>query len=145
MKKVFYLFIVSLLIFSGSCRSVILYDTWSTYTFKVKNSTQEIITLKFLSNPSFFDGYDENNEEVILLPAEEKIVRLLGDAKLNSPAYDCLTDPRISFSNELVFDTYVNDEKLEKQLWQAENWTYSHISKWLAEYSMTITNEMIEK
>jgi len=136
MKKVFSLFVLSLFIFSGC-------DYWGFYTFIVKNSTQETITLKFLNNPSY-DKHDENNEEVILLPNEEKIVRIV-DAPLNSPAHDCLTEHGIGFFNELVFDTYVNGEKLEKQLWQAENWTYKKKSKYSAEYNMTITNELIEE
>jgi len=136
MKKVFSLLVLSLFIFSGC-------DYWGFYTFKIKNSTQETITLKFLNNSSY-ERHDENNEEVILLPDEEKVVRIV-DAPLNSPAHDCLTEHGIGFFTELVFDTYVNDEKLEKQLWQAENWTYQKKSKYSAEYDMTITNEMIEE
>ena len=135
MKKVFSLLVLSLFIFSGC-------DYWGFYTFKIKNSTQETITLKFLNNSSY-ERHDENNEEVILLPDEEKVVRIV-DAPLNSPAHDCLTEHGIGFFTELVFDTYVNDEKLEKQLWQAENWVYRHKSKWAAEYYMTITEEMID-
>ena len=135
MKKVFSLFILSLFIFSGC-------DYQGFYTFKVKNSTQETITLKFEHDARPYQT--ENKKEVVLLPAEEKVIRVI-DAPLNSPAHDCLMEHGMGYFNELVFDTYVNDEKLEKQLWQAENWTYSHISKWLAEYSMTITNEIIEK
>jgi len=135
MKKVFFLLFLSLFIFSGC-------DNMGDYTFKVKNSTQETITLKFEYDSRPYQT--ENKKEVTLLPAEEKVIRVI-EAPLNSPAHDCLTEHGIGFFEELVFDTYVNDEKLEKQLWQAENWTYRHISKWSAEYKMTITNEMIEK
>ncbi|MCL2328038.1 MAG: hypothetical protein FWC39_13240 [Bacteroidetes bacterium] len=134
MKKVFYLFILSLFLFSGC-------DYWASYTFKVKNSTQETITLKFEREPSSYDT--KNKKEVVLLPAEEKVIRVI-DGSLNDWAHDCLTMHGIGYFNELVFDTYVNDEKLEKQLWQAENWTYQKKSKSAAEYTMTITNEMIE-
>jgi len=138
MRKIFYLFLLSI-IFSGC-------DYLGFYTFKVKNSTQEIITLKFVNDiskgASF--GKDENKEEIILLPTEEKTVRIL-DAPLNSPAHDCLTDHGIAYFKELVFDIYVNGDKLEKQFWQAENWTYQKKSKWSAEYTMIITDEMIEK
>ncbi|MDR2009762.1 MAG: hypothetical protein LBQ22_04700 [Bacteroidales bacterium] len=97
--------------------------------------------MKFLNElPSY---QTENKEEVILLPNEDKTIIVI-DAPLNSPAHDCLTEHGIGFFKELVFDTYVNNEKLEKQLWQAKNWTYRSNSKWLADYSMTITNEMIE-
>ena len=135
MKKVFFLFILSLLFFSGC-------DYQGFYTFKVKNSTEETITLKFEYESRPYQT--ENKKEVILLPAEEKVIRVI-DAPLNSPAHDCLTEHGMGYFNELVFDTYVNDEKLSKQLWQAENWVYRHISKWSAEYTMTIINEMIER
>ena len=136
MKTFFSLFILSLFVFSGC-------DYQGSYTFKVKNLTQETITLKFV-NKSYSTWYDENKEEVVLLPSEEKTVRIV-DAPLNSPAHDCLSEHGISYFNELVFDIYVNSEKLEKQLWQAENWLYHKKSKWSAEYNMTITNEMIGK
>ena len=115
MKKVFSLFILSLLIFS-SC------DNIGLYTFKVKNSTQEIITFKFEYDALPYQT--ENKKEVILLPEEEKIIRVI-DAPLNSPAHDCLAEHGMAYFNELVFDTYVNDDKLEKQLWQADNWKYN--------------------
>ncbi|MDR1348523.1 MAG: hypothetical protein LBJ63_08895 [Prevotellaceae bacterium] len=135
MKKVFSLFILSLFLFSGC-------DYQGSYTFKVKNLTQETITIKFEHDARPYQT--ENKREVILLPAEEKIIRVI-DAPLNDEAHDCLTMHGIGYFNELVFDTYVNDEKLEKQLWQAEYWVYRHISKWSAEYTMTITDEMIER
>ena len=135
MKKIFSLFILSLLIFSGC-------DYQGFYTFKVKNSTQETITLKFEHEPHLYQT--ENKKEVVLLPAEETVIRVI-DAPLNSPAHDCLTEHGMGYFNELVFETYINDEKLEKQLWQAENWVYTHKSKWAADYHMTITEEMIEK
>jgi len=136
MKQVFFLSILSLFIFAGC-------DYQGDYTFKVRNSTQDTITLKFL-NKSWSGNTDINKEEVILEPSEEKTVRIVY-APLNDAAHDCLTQHGIAYFEELVFDTYVNGEKLEKQLWQAENWIYRHNSKWSAEYTLTITNEMIEK
>jgi len=136
MKKIFFLFILSFLVFSGC-------DFLGFYTFKVRNSTQETITLKFLNNLSY-DRRDENKEEVILLPTEEKTVRIV-DGPLNSPAHDCLTEHGIGFFTELIFDTYVNEDKLEKQLWQAENWSFHRNSKYSAVYFMIITDDMIEK
>ena len=135
MKKVFPIFIISLLFFSGC-------DYQGVYTFKVKNSTQETITLKFehKSRPH----QTKNKKEVRLLPGNKKIIRII-DAPSNSSAHDCLAEHGIGFFHELAFDTYVNDEKIEKQLWQAENWRYCHISKWTGEYTMIITDEMIEK
>ena len=141
MKKVFILFILSLFVFSGC-------DYVGTFTFKIENATQETITLRFV-NKSHSSSLanrlgDGNEEEVILLPQEEKIIRVI-DGQLNSRAHDCLTTHGIAFFNELVFDTYVNEEKLDKQLWQSENWTFRETSKWSAEYQMIITNEMIER
>ena len=138
MKKIFILLILSI--------SITGCDVLGSFTFKVKNSTQETITLKFLNDVSSgaSHGKDVNKKEIVLRPTEEKTVRVL-DAQLNARAHDCLTDHGIAYFKELVFDTYVNDEKLEKQLWQAENWTYQKKSEWLAEYNMTITNEMIGK
>jgi len=135
MKKVFSLFILSLFVFSGC-------DYMGSYTFKVRNETQETITLKFEHDALPYQT--ENKKEIILLPAEEKVIRVI-DAPLNSPAHDCLTEHGMGYFNELVFDTYVNDEKLDKQLWQAENWRYHKNSTYSADYYMIITNEMIEK
>lgn len=104
------------------------------YTFTVKNSTQETIVLKFLN-----DSYNSANEsEVTLLPSEEKMVRLV-DAPLNSPAHDCLNQHGIAYFIDLVFDTYINGEKLDRQLWQSQNWYYAHST----EYKMNITEDMI--
>ena len=91
----------------------------------------------------YYPWHTENQEEVILLPTEEKIVRI--EEILNYEAHDCMTEHGVAMIREIVFDTYVNGEKLEKQLWQAENWTYQKKSKWAAEFNMTITNEMIAR
>lgn len=133
MKEVSILLILGLLALTGC-------DRVSSYTFNVKNSTQDTIALEFLN-----EGYPpEQEENVILLPTEEKKVRIIY-GPLNSPAHDCLNEHGIGYFVALVFDTYVNGEKLEKQLWVAENWTYNHKSKYQGEYNMIITNEMIEK
>ena len=117
-------------------------DYVTQYTFKVKNATQETITLKFEQQTHI----SQNAKEVILLPSEEKIVRVI--TFLNVPAHDCLTEHEMKHyedcSNDLVFDTYVNGEKLDKQLWRPDNWMYNRKSKYSAEYTMTITEEMIE-
>ena len=135
MKKISILFILSLFLFSGC-------DFEGSFIFIIRNSTDETITLKFLNKTDFLPY--ETSEEMILLPSEEKIVRVI-PGKLNSPAHDCLTMHGMGYFKELVFDTYVNEIKLEKQLWQAENWTYSSTSKWNGEYRMIITNKMIDK
>ena len=138
MKNVFILFIFIVFIFSGC-------DYLVDYKFFVENSTQEKITLKFVNDP-YSQMHDENKtKEVILLPNEEKVIRIV-TGELNSPAHDCLSDHGIAFFYDLVFDTYINGEKLEKQLWKAENWSYHKNGKrTTVDYKMTITNEMIEK
>jgi len=140
MKKVFFALSLSLFMFSGC-------DYLGSFTFKVENSTQETITLKFVNDihkGSSSANRDENKKEVILEPNEEKVVRIL-DADLNTRAHDCLTTHGIARFTELIFDTYVDGVKIEKQLWQAENWTYRETSKWSGEYKMIITDEMIKK
>jgi hypothetical protein len=65
---------------------------------------------------------------------------------MNEEANDFLTDEIIinsGYWDILIFDTYINDEKLEKELWRANNWTYKRNSKWSAEYSLIITNQTI--
>jgi hypothetical protein len=54
-----------------------------------------------------------------------------------------LTIHGIEYFSELVFDTYVNGEKLEKRLWEAKNWTYHETDRWSGEYRMMITNELL--
>ena len=135
MKKVIYLFIFSVFLFT-SC------DNVGNYTFIIKNSTKDTLTLKFV-NELHYSYISENQEEVSLLPEEEKTVRII-EAPLNSPAHDCLAQHQMAYFNGLIFETYIEEEKLEKQLWEPENWTYRKRSKWAAEYKMAITNEMIE-
>ena len=135
MKKLSILFILSLILLSGC-------DFMGIFTFIIKNSSDTTITLKFQNKANFLP--DGASEEMILLPSEEKIIRVIF-GELNSPAHDCLTIHGIAYFKELVFDTYVNGVKLEKQLWQAENWTYCSTSKWNGEYRMIITNKMIDK
>ena len=140
MRKLFLLFILGLFIFSGC-------DYQGSYAFKVKNATEETITLIFLneSRSDFARLHEhENVEKIVLLPSEEKLVRVV-DGGLNSRSHDCLTNHGIAYFTELVFDTYVNEERLEKQIWQAENLTFRETSKWSGEYKMTITNDMIKR
>jgi hypothetical protein len=118
-------------------------DYQGTYTFKVKNETSNQIEFKFENESNYYSSTEEYKDTVSLSPNEEKIIRII-DAPLNSPAHDCLTEHGMSYFQELIFDTYVDEVKLEKQLWQPENWTYSSSSKWAATYSMTITDEMNE-
>jgi len=128
MKKVFFLFVLTVFTFSGCSKMC-------EYRFKVKNVSQEKVTLM------------NEDKELELLPNEERII-FVGYDLTDIEAHDIYTDHEIidhGLWNELIFETYVNNEKLDKELWRPEYWTYKRISKWLAEYNMTITDKMIEK
>jgi len=133
MKKIVSIIVLNFILLA-SC------DFIGTYSFVIKNASDEIITLKFKNISSL--SPEENKEIVVLLPSEEKKVRDVS-GQLNSRSHDCFTKHGIAYFRELVFDTYVNGEKLEKQLWHAENWTYYSKSFMYGVYMMTITNEMI--
>lgn len=135
MKAIHYLFIV-LLSFSSCVQT----DTSGTYWFIIKNSTQKTITLKFTKSLDY--GNDiKNMDEVILLPTQEKIVRtFLTDFGVYP--HDVIKTSFNEMFSELVFDTYVDGKKLDKELWQPENWTfYAKKSEWEAEYKMIITDK----
>jgi len=118
-------------------------DYQGTYTFEVKNETSNRIELRFENENYYYSSDEEYKDTVSLSTGEEKIIRIIY-APLNSPAHDCLNEHGMTYFQELIFDTYVEGVKLEKQLWQPENWTYSSSSNWAATYSMIITDEMIE-
>lgn len=117
-------------------------DYAGIFPFIIKNSTQDTITLKFLKELDYGLYYD-NKQEVVLLPTEEKVVRTFSLA--NILAHDWMKTNFDDMFPELKFDTYIDTSKLEKDLWQPDNWTYHEKSKWEAEYNMTITNAMIGK
>ena len=128
MKKVFFLFVLTVFTLAGCSKMC-------EYRFKMTNATQEKITLM------------NEYSEVELPPNEERII-FIGHDLSDIEAHDVYTEDEIinhGLWNEMMFETYVNDEKLDKELWRPEYWTYKRISKWLGEYSMTVTNKMIEK
>lgn len=125
------------------CFLIVSCDYQGTYTFKVKNETSHQIELRFEYENYYHSSTEEYKDTVSLKPDEEKIIKIIY-APLNSPAHDCLNEHGMTYFEELIFDTYIDGVKLEKQLWQPENWAYSSSDKWAANYSMTITNEMIE-
>lgn len=133
MKKIFISFFF-LLLFSGC-------DEQGAYSFIIENKTEKNITIKFHIDSSCSFGKNEN--EVTILSEETKTIRIIEGA-LNSSAHDCLEDHGLKYFNELPFDTYIDGEKIEKELWQKENWTYHKKSSWNAEYKMTITNKSFE-
>ena len=120
-------------------------DYWATYTFEVENSTSKNIKLVF-SNPSNSFSNNENGEVIILLPKDKKTIRIIECVEeWNTYAHDCLHEHGIAFLKELVFDTYLDNVKIEKQLWQEHNWTYKKLSKMTATYSLTITEELCQQ
>jgi len=118
-------------------------DYQGAYTFKAKNETSKKIELRFYYESSQYSSSKEYGQTIKLSEGEEKIIRII-DAPLNSPAHDCIKDHGMAYFNELVFDTYVDSINIEKQLLQPENWIYNKTSKWLADYTLIITNELID-
>jgi hypothetical protein len=137
MRKLYFCLLIILFVLSGC-------DYQGSYTFKVKNESSKEITLKFSNNPSYVYGSSDNREEVTILPQEENIVRVIY-APLNDRAHNCLQEHGISFFTKLVFDTYIDGVKLEKQLWQPDNWTYKGKGDWDAEYRLVITEGLLNE
>ncbi|NLE62866.1 MAG: hypothetical protein GX612_03400 [Bacteroidales bacterium] len=137
MKTIHYILIV--LLFFSSCVQT---DYSGTYWFTIKNSTQKTITLKFIKSLDYGNNI-KNMDEVILLPKQEKVVRtFLLDGVYPNDVRKTSFNERFS---ELVFDTYVDGKKFDKELWQPENWTfYAKKSEWEAEYKMIITDKNID-
>ena len=113
------------------------------YTFKVKNETSKKIELRFKNDSLYYSGDKENRDTVYVQSGEEKAVIVIY-APLNSQAHDCLHEHGMTYFKDLVFDTYVDTVKIEKQLWQPDNWTYRKCSKWSAEYKLSITDELLQ-
>jgi len=134
MKNLFYIFILLTLF---SC------DYQGSYTFKAKNETSKNIEFRFYYESSQYSSSEEYGQTINLSQGEEKIIRII-DAPLNSEAHDCLKEHGMAYFDELVFDTYVDSIKIEKQLWQPENWIYEKNSKWSADYTLIITDELID-
>lgn len=123
-------------------------DFESSYSFIVKNSTDKTIELKFISSTDFSSGNqiekDNNKPVVVLLKDEEKTVRIIY-GPLNSSAHDCLKEHGLCYFRDLVFDTYIDGLKLDKQIWQPENWEFNKVSKHSGDYKLMITSELINK
>jgi hypothetical protein len=128
--------IIFSLLFFASC------DYWGSYTFKMKNLTSGIVEIKFIDSTRSSTHIDTaNHMDVLISKGEEKILRIIG-APLNTPAHNCLQMHGMMYFHKIVFDTYVDGKKVEKQVWQPDNWTYKKNSKWDATYSMNLTNEL---
>ena len=139
MKTIHFLFIT--LLFLSSC---IYTEYCSTYKFSMENTTQDTITIQF-AEPLDYGNNIENPNEVILLPGQEKIVRTFIFDNLSRNTIDYKEDVFYNIFRELVFDTYVNEEKLDKELWKYENWTYyEEKPKGNAKYKMIITDNILD-
>jgi hypothetical protein len=82
-----------------------------------------------------------NHINVKISIGEEKTIRIIS-SPLNNTAHNCLQMHGMYYFHDLIFDTYLENKKIKKQLWQPDNWTYKKDSKWMAEYHMNITDEL---
>lgn len=108
-------------------------DYQGTYTFDIENELSSIVKVVLIN---------QNNQEIVFQPNEKKTLIII-DAPINSPAHDCLKEHGIEYFNELVFDIYIDDVKLKKQLWQSQYWLYTKRSKYSAKYKLILTEEII--
>lgn len=120
-------------------------DYAGSYTFNVNNElSDKTIEIRFKKPIRETDesGEVSYKTSVSVAPGELETIIIIY-APINSPAHDCLNEHGITYFEELVFDAYIDGVKLNKQLWQGQYWEYKKISKWLAEYTMTVTEDMI--
>ena len=137
MRTIHFLFIA--LLFLSSCTYT---EYYSIYKFSMENTTQDTISIQF-AEPLDYGNNIENPNEVVLLPGQEKIVRTF--LRETSYPIDYKEDVFYNIFRELVFDTYVNGEKLDKELWKYENWTYyEEKPKGNAKYKMIITDNILD-
>lgn len=119
-------------------------DYLSFYNYYISNELAEEVELRFYwTSTSEYDEGSENAESVIIKPQEKKLIRSLS-GPLNSVVHDCMNEHGMTYSKEIIFDTYINGEKLEKQLWQPQNWSFKSNSKYSGEYTMVITEDMVK-
>lgn len=116
-------------------------DYQGNYTFKVKNETGEPVRFEFVNQG--YDAYAHKNQnQVDVLPAEEKTIRIVA-APLNSPAHDCMREHGPDYFGNLEFEIYLNDVKIEKELWHGDHWVFRKLAKWEGEYTMTISDQLL--
>lgn len=112
-------------------------DPVTLYHFIINNETDKILTLDFKNSLPYSIPAHPNSDEIVLLPNQEMRVR---NFAFDSPdVADCIKTDFDFLFGELVFDTYVDGEKTDKELWRPENWTFCPVSKNEAEYKMVIT------
>lgn len=135
LKNIIFLF---LFLIQFSC------DYWGDYGFKLKNGTSKLVELRFNDTTVYKEGKDTVNHDIVIIPiGAEKTIRII-PSPLNTPAHDCLHEHGMTYFHELIFDTYLDGKKVNKQIWQPENWEYKKISKYSAEYKMTLTDQLCE-
>jgi hypothetical protein len=134
MKKIYpYILLLSTVLFSAC-------DYIGSYTFKIKNNTTKSIVIKF-SNKS--QSSVQNPQEVAIFPDEERTIRTI-DGTLNTEAHDCLRIHGMDYFEELYFDLFADDVKIEKQFWQRDYWQYEEQERWSAQYRLVLTDGMLE-
>lgn len=118
-------------------------DYQGSYSFLIENKTEKDVTIKFRNDS--YCSFHNNEKEVVILSGEEKKVRVIEGA-LNSSSHDWLKEQKETYLiDEILFDTYIGEERINKELWQRENWSYHKNGRWEAEYKMIITNELLEE
>ena len=111
------------------------------YDFWVKNESSKALTLRFThENDTLYNPSD--TLPILLNPGEEKVVRYIHLGWATFPS-DIINAEFETFFQGIIFDTYVDGEKLDQQLWLPEYWSYERTSEWGARYSMTITEDML--
>lgn len=111
------------------------------YSFTIKNSTEDTITIKFLEVLDYGNDID-NKQEVTIFPSEEKNIRNF--MFYSRESNDLIKTNFDTMFPELKFNTFINGVKLEKDLWLPDNWTYyKKPKKWEAEYKIIITDNML--
>ncbi len=136
MEKNFFLIVGLFAVLLASCNGP---DPVSFYHFIVKNETDKILTLDFkYSMPYSIPAYP-NPDQLVLEPNQEMRVRTFTNdapnvADFRQSDFDFLFDG-------LAFDIYVDGQKIDKELWRSQSWTFCQVSENVAEYRMTITGK----
>lgn len=120
-------------------------DIVPIYSFYISNELESDIVLEFQYTSSRSYEKALNDEKTITLsPGEKKFVRTI-DGTINTPAHNCLKQHGMTYSKEIIFDIYIDNVKLEKQLWQPQNWQYeSGKGKYEGgKYHLKITEDLI--
>lgn len=94
-------------------------DPVSFYHFIVKNETDKILTLDFKDSLPYTISTYPNPDRLVLEPNQEKRVRTFTTDAPNVADFR-QSDFDFLFGG-LVFDTYIDGRKIDKELWRSEN------------------------